>query len=141
MLLYKKWYVMLEVEKEDALGKSRPKRELLACASRRRSSSPPPPVLSRLTLTPSSFMQNLSEPPKRPLVFAKCSPSRMELTLSDMSSSFSSKRINSTTFVVREDDAFGEHPFIYVKVHPKAPILVLSDTGCDEASEKKKNGL
>ncbi|SMQ44917.1 unnamed protein product [Zymoseptoria tritici ST99CH_3D7] len=55
------------------------------------------------------------------------------------SSSFSVKRINSTTFVIREDDAFGEHPFIYAKLHPTAPVVILSDTGCDEPSEKRQH--
>lgn len=58
-----------------------------------------------------------------------------------ISSSFTTKRINCTTFVVQENDAFNEHPLIYVKLHPEAPVLVLSDTGCDEPSEGKKNGL
>jgi hypothetical protein len=56
------------------------------------------------------------------------------------SSSFSCERVNPTTFVIREDDAYGEHPFIYVKIHPKVPVVILSDTGCDEPSETKKHG-
>ena len=55
-------------------------------------------------------------------------------------SSFTSKRVNSSTFVIREDDAYKEHPFIYLKIHPRAPIILLSDTGCDEPSEEHKNG-
>lgn len=58
----------------------------------------------------------------------------------DRSSNFTAWRINRTTFAVREDDAFKEHPLIYVEVHQKAPILVLSDTGTDEASERHRNG-
>jgi len=54
--------------------------------------------------------------------------------------SFSTKRINATTFVIREDDSFAEHPLIYAKVHPKAPVIVLSDTGSDEPSEEHKHG-
>ncbi|CAK4033703.1 Hypothetical predicted protein [Lecanosticta acicola] len=54
-------------------------------------------------------------------------------------SSFTTKKINSTTFVIREDDAYGEHPFIYVKLHPLAPVIIISDTGCDEPSEKYKH--
>ncbi|KAK1060332.1 hypothetical protein LTR74_011964 [Friedmanniomyces endolithicus] len=53
--------------------------------------------------------------------------------------SFSTKRINATTFVIREDDSFAEHPLIYAKVHPKAPVIVLSDTGSDEPSEEHKH--
>ncbi|KAK5734079.1 hypothetical protein LTR17_009206 [Elasticomyces elasticus] len=56
-----------------------------------------------------------------------------------VSSSFTTKRINATTFVIREDDAFEEHPLIYAKLYPKASVIVLSDTGCDEPSEKHKN--
>ncbi|KAK5679064.1 hypothetical protein LTS10_008720 [Elasticomyces elasticus] len=56
-----------------------------------------------------------------------------------VSSSFTTNRINATTFVIREDDAFGEHPLIYAKLYPKASVIVLSDTGCDEPSEKHKN--
>ena len=62
------------------------------------------------------------------------------MALSRPVASFTTQRINKTTFVVREDDAYGEHPLIYVKLHPRAQICVLSDTGCDEASEKFKNG-
>ncbi|KAK5705237.1 hypothetical protein LTR97_002354 [Elasticomyces elasticus] len=57
----------------------------------------------------------------------------------EVSSSFTTKRINATTFVIREDDAYEEHPLIYAKLHPKAPVVVLSDTGCDEPSEKHKH--
>lgn len=52
--------------------------------------------------------------------------------------SFTTKRINKTTFLIVEDDEFEEHPFIYVKVHPKLPIIILSDTGC--AQPKRKIG-
>ena len=55
--------------------------------------------------------------------------------------SFTTKKINPTTFVIREDDAFGEHPLIYVKVHPKVPLVIVSDTGCDEPSEEHKDGM
>ncbi|KAF2720901.1 hypothetical protein K431DRAFT_248299 [Polychaeton citri CBS 116435] len=53
--------------------------------------------------------------------------------------SFSTKRVNKTTFVVTEDDALDQYPLIYVKIHPKAPVIILSDTGCDEPSERKKS--
>jgi len=58
----------------------------------------------------------------------------------DMSSNFTAHRINRTTFAVREDDAFREHPLIYVKIHQTAPIIILSDTGVDEVSEEHKHG-
>lgn len=55
-------------------------------------------------------------------------------------SNFTAHKINRTTFAVREDDAYKEHPLIYVKIHQKAPIIVLSDTGTDEVSEAHRNG-
>lgn len=55
-------------------------------------------------------------------------------------SSFSTQKINSTTFVVEEHDAYGESPSIYVKLHPKAPVIIISDTGCDKPHEKYKDG-
>lgn len=58
----------------------------------------------------------------------------------ETSTSFTIKKINKSTFVIREDDAYKEHPLIYVKKHPKVPLIVLGDTGCDEASEKHKEG-
>lgn len=71
------------------------------------------------------------------------SPNKFTMPTSgtDLSSSFSCSRLNSSTFVIREDDAYGEHPFIYAKIHPQVPIIVLSDTGCDEPSEKHKYGM
>lgn len=55
-------------------------------------------------------------------------------------SSFTTERLNRSTWVIREDDVYEEHPLVYVKVHPKVPVLVVSDTGCDEPSEKHKEG-
>ncbi|KAK5122946.1 hypothetical protein LTR85_003511 [Meristemomyces frigidus] len=55
------------------------------------------------------------------------------------STSFTTRRVNKTTFLVREADAYREHPFIYVKVHPKAPVIVLCDTGVDEPNAKHKH--
>lgn len=54
------------------------------------------------------------------------------------SASFSVKRISKTTFLIREDDLYEEHPFIYAKLHPTAPVVILSDTGCNEPSEQHK---
>lgn len=56
------------------------------------------------------------------------------------SSSFGTKRISPTTFMIQERDAYGEHPLIYAKLHPKADVLILTDTGCDEPDEAHKNG-
>lgn len=52
------------------------------------------------------------------------------------STSFTARRINATTFLITEDDSYDEHPFIYAKLHPTAPVLILSDTGCDSPREK-----
>lgn len=57
------------------------------------------------------------------------------------SSSFTAKRLNASTVLVTEDDAYGEHPYIYVKIHPTAPVLVIGDTGCDKASKHKTHGM
>lgn len=65
----------------------------------------------------------------------------MTRPISLTSSSFSSQKINSTTFLLIEDDAFSEHPFIYIKIHPKVPLVIISDTGCDEPSDEKKHGM
>jgi hypothetical protein len=56
------------------------------------------------------------------------------------SSSFAAKKLNASTFLITEDDAYGEHPLIYVKVHPTVPVIVIGDTGCDRASKPKKHG-
>lgn len=55
-------------------------------------------------------------------------------------SSFTTRKLNSSTFVITEDDAYAEHPLIYVKVHPRAQVLVVSDTGCDKASKCRVHG-
>ncbi|KAL1636234.1 hypothetical protein SLS56_001213 [Neofusicoccum ribis] len=47
------------------------------------------------------------------------------------SSSFAASRLNRTTFLVVEDDRFGEFPYIYAKLHPRLPVLILCDTGCN----------
>lgn len=54
-------------------------------------------------------------------------------------SSFTVRRVNASTFAITEDDTYGEHPIIYAKVHPKAPVIILSDTGCDAPSKRSKD--
>jgi len=49
---------------------------------------------------------------------------------------FTCSRVNSTTFVIHEDDKYEEHPFIYVKIYINPPLVVLSDTGCAGGSEQ-----
>ncbi|EMC99817.1 hypothetical protein BAUCODRAFT_30232 [Baudoinia panamericana UAMH 10762] len=53
--------------------------------------------------------------------------------------SFTTKRISQTTFVIQEHDAYGEHPLIYVKISPRANVIVLSDTGCNAPSDEHLN--
>ncbi|MCJ1479200.1 hypothetical protein MMC13_007884 [Lambiella insularis] len=43
---------------------------------------------------------------------------------------FSCTRLNSSTFLIVENDRYDEHPFIYVKIYRKPSVIVLSDTGC-----------
>lgn len=47
---------------------------------------------------------------------------------------FTSIRVNKSTFLVVEDDTFGEEPYIYVKIYPKH--LLLTDTGCNAPRQK-----
>jgi glyoxylase-like metal-dependent hydrolase (beta-lactamase superfamily II) len=51
------------------------------------------------------------------------------------STSFVSRRVNNSTFLVIEDDGYGEQPHIYVKIYPKH--LLISDTGCNKPRSKK----
>ncbi|KAF2773357.1 Metallo-hydrolase/oxidoreductase [Teratosphaeria nubilosa] len=55
------------------------------------------------------------------------------------STSFTTTRVNRSTFVICENDLHGENPLIYVKIHPKAPLIVVSDTGCDGPAERHKH--
>lgn len=48
--------------------------------------------------------------------------------------SFFSTRVNSSTFLVIEDDSFGEHPHIYIKCYPEH--ILLTDTGCNSPRQK-----
>ena len=45
------------------------------------------------------------------------------------STCFSCRRLNSTTFLIVEDDKLGEKPFIYVKLYEQLKLVVISDTG------------
>ena len=57
-----------------------------------------------------------------------CSLSKSGKMLHDLNSYFVCSRVNSTTFVIREDDKYEEHPFIYTKIYHDVVILI--DTGC-----------
>jgi glyoxylase-like metal-dependent hydrolase (beta-lactamase superfamily II) len=50
----------------------------------------------------------------------------------DLSSYFSCRRLNSTTFVITEDDEWREYPNIHVKIYEAAIVVI--DTGCGGAS-------
>lgn len=54
--------------------------------------------------------------------------------------SFVTKRVNKTTWLIVEDDEYGEHPFIYVKLHSKLPVAIVSDTGCAQPRKKIGSG-
>ena len=55
-------------------------------------------------------------------------------------SSFAAKKLNTSTFLITENDAYREHPLVYVKVHPTIPVIIIGDTGCDKPSRSKANG-
>ncbi|PQE21770.1 Metallo-beta-lactamase domain-containing 2 protein [Rutstroemia sp. NJR-2017a WRK4] len=48
--------------------------------------------------------------------------------------SFVSRRVNPSTFVVSEDDDFGEQPYIYIKIYAK--FIVVTDSGCNKPRNK-----
>jgi hypothetical protein len=41
-----------------------------------------------------------------------------------------------TTFLIIEDDSYGEQPHIYVKIYPN--VILISDTGCNSPRQKNK---
>ncbi|EPE24533.1 Metallo-hydrolase/oxidoreductase [Glarea lozoyensis ATCC 20868] len=49
--------------------------------------------------------------------------------------SFISKRINPSTFLIIEDDSYGEQPYIYVKLYPNH--IFVTDTGCNSPRSSK----
>lgn len=49
------------------------------------------------------------------------------------SSCFTCTRLNPTTFLIVEDDQWGEMPFIYAKIY--SSVIVLIDTGCGGAAK------
>ncbi|KAF8865366.1 hypothetical protein BDZ45DRAFT_444101 [Acephala macrosclerotiorum] len=48
--------------------------------------------------------------------------------------SFISRRVNESTFLIIEDDSYGEQPYIYVKIYPNH--IIINDTGCDSPRKK-----
>lgn len=49
--------------------------------------------------------------------------------------SFIDRRVNSSTILIIEDDEYGEHPHIYVKIYPNH--LLITDTGCNAPRSKE----
>ena len=50
---------------------------------------------------------------------------------------FRCERLNASTFVILENDKYGEHPLIYVKRYTEPKLLVLTDTGCGSGDSPK----
>lgn len=50
------------------------------------------------------------------------------------STSFVSRRLNPSTFVLSEDDSYGEQPYIYVKLGFNS--VIITDTGCNSPRDK-----
>jgi len=55
--------------------------------------------------------------------------------VSSPGTSFVSRRVNTSTFLIIEDDSYGEQPYIYVKIYEQ--YLLLTDTGCNQARSKE----
>lgn len=51
--------------------------------------------------------------------------------------SFISRRVNGSTFLVIENDHYGEQPYIYVKLYPNH--VLLTDTGCNSPRSKDRS--
>ena len=54
---------------------------------------------------------------------------------------FTCEHLNSTTFFITENDCYGEHPFIYVKIYQKPPLMIISDTGCGGSTVQTSDNL
>jgi glyoxylase-like metal-dependent hydrolase (beta-lactamase superfamily II) len=74
-------------------------------------------TIARATMTRDAEGQQRSEDPSLPVP------------------SFVERRVNSSTFLIIEDDAYGERPHIYVKIFPNH--LLITDTGCNTPRSKK----
>ncbi|KAH7391375.1 beta-lactamase-like protein [Cadophora sp. MPI-SDFR-AT-0126] len=53
------------------------------------------------------------------------------------STSFFSLRVNQSTFLIIEDDAYGEEPYIYIKLYPSH--VLITDTGCNSPRQKRRS--
>lgn len=59
------------------------------------------------------------------------------LPIEQPSTSFISLRVNKSTFLVIEDDAYGEEPYIYVKFYPNH--ILVTDTGCNLPRQENRS--
>ncbi|CZS99003.1 uncharacterized protein RAG0_07519 [Rhynchosporium agropyri] len=55
----------------------------------------------------------------------------------EQSTSFTCIRVNDSTFLIIEDDAFGEEPYIYAKIY--SDHILLTDTGCNFPRQKHQS--
>ncbi|KAK0118122.1 hypothetical protein ONS95_012427 [Cadophora gregata] len=53
------------------------------------------------------------------------------------STGFFSLRVNKSTFLIIEDDSYGEEPYIYVKLYPTH--VLITDTGCNSPRKKQRS--
>lgn len=58
-------------------------------------------------------------------------------TTSLPTTSFTSKRINGSTFLIIEDDTYGEQPYIYIKIYPGH--ILITDTGCNAPRQEDQS--
>jgi glyoxylase-like metal-dependent hydrolase (beta-lactamase superfamily II) len=62
-------------------------------------------------------------------MYANCRSNVDRIFATQATTAFSCTRLNATTFLIIEDDSFGEQPHIYVKIYTN--LIVISDTGCN----------
>lgn len=98
-------------------------------------------LLRHSTLLPDLIVSQMSDHRTNERTPRSLSVTMESCTRRDISGAFTTTKINGTTFAVQEHDAFKEEPLIYVKLHPRAPIIILSDTGTGEPSEKHAHGM
>ncbi|PVH67345.1 Metallo-hydrolase/oxidoreductase [Cadophora sp. DSE1049] len=59
------------------------------------------------------------------------------LLVEQPSTSFVCLLVNNSTFLIIEDDAYGEEPYIYVKIYPNH--ILITDTGCNSPRQKHRS--
>lgn len=58
---------------------------------------------------------------------------------SSVSQYFTCSRLNTSTFVIHENDKYKEYPFIYVKIYDDPRLVVITDTGCGGGDEDREH--